>query len=193
MKELTDWLAGGDVRSDGPASEVAAMVVANPHLIGDLVTGLDSDEKTIRGRTADALEKVARSRPDEMAQWLPKLLTALEGDRLPAVRFHMAMLLGHLSHQRDHVESITRALLARLEDESAFTRSWTVTSLLMIARQHPTLHADIAEALAARHPDPSKAVQSRLGRALALISDPDKPLPANWVKAEHLQSLVEVS
>lgn len=191
MSKLTDWLAGGDVRSDGPATEVAELVAANPHLVDDLVLGLDAQDKAIRGRTADALEKVARSRPEEVARWLPRLLTALASDPLPAVRFHMAMLLGHLSHQPEHVETIADALLARLDDESAFTRSWIVTSLLLIARQHPDLETAIVGELGARHPDPSKAVHSRLTRALALAREPSEPLPANWVKAEHLQFLVE--
>ena len=76
MNQLLEWLSGGDLRSDGIPSEVADLVLEQLHLIPDLLEGLEKSEDVIRGRTADALEKVARERWDiwinfcQVAEWL---------------------------------------------------------------------------------------------------------------------------
>ena len=75
MNTVLDWLSGGDLRSDGAADQAAEAVLQHPALIGDLVAGLDSPEAVIRGHTADALEKIARSRPDLTIWHLPLLLS----------------------------------------------------------------------------------------------------------------------
>ena len=60
MNELLEKLAGGDLRSDGKASEVADEVVANPGLLPQLAEGLDETNDLVRARTAHALERISR-------------------------------------------------------------------------------------------------------------------------------------
>jgi hypothetical protein len=64
MNQILSWLSGGDLRSDGMANEAAALVIENPQVIEDLFAGLRASDDIVRGRTADALEKVARVKPD---------------------------------------------------------------------------------------------------------------------------------
>jgi hypothetical protein len=64
VNQMLTWLSGGDLRSDGMANEAAQFVLENPQIIDDLMVGLNEPDDVIRGRTADALEKVARERPD---------------------------------------------------------------------------------------------------------------------------------
>ena len=80
MNQILSWLAGGDLRSDGEASEVAAFVLANPQVFDDLLDGLTISDDVVRGRTADALEKVARSRPDLLNEHLDLLIQVAERD-----------------------------------------------------------------------------------------------------------------
>ena len=94
MNTILDWLSGGDLRSDGAADQAAEAILQHPELIDDLIAGLDNQDKVIRGRTADALEKIARSRPDLTINHLPVLLSLLKKDTVPMVRMHLAMMLG---------------------------------------------------------------------------------------------------
>ena len=97
MNELLEWLAGGDLTSDGASDKVASFVLANPFLINDLVDGFKVQDDVVRGRAADALEKVARSLPEPVSEHLPTLLNSAREDPVPMVRWHLAMLLGHVS------------------------------------------------------------------------------------------------
>jgi hypothetical protein len=58
--DLLDWLKGGTLRSDGAADQVADAVLIELVLFEDLLEGLKSEDDVVRGRTADAIEKVAR-------------------------------------------------------------------------------------------------------------------------------------
>ena len=91
--QLLDTLSGGDLRSDGMANEI---VLANEELFEDLYDGLGEEDEVVRGRTADALEKVARSRPDLLLDHLQDLIRTAHSDPIAMVRWHLAMILGHL-------------------------------------------------------------------------------------------------
>jgi len=58
-----EMLAVGDLRSDGLASEVAALVLARPELLVDLVAVLNDAHPAAGGHAADALERVSRESP----------------------------------------------------------------------------------------------------------------------------------
>lgn len=58
--DLLDGLKGGTLRSDGTADQVADAVLIELVLFKDLLEGLKSEDDVVRGRTADAMEKVAR-------------------------------------------------------------------------------------------------------------------------------------
>ena len=96
MSLILDWLDGGDLRSDGLSDEVAELVLKNLHLLDELVEGLSVPDDVVRGRTADALEKISRSRPEMMVDHLPMLLRMGKEDMVPMVRWHIAMMLGGL-------------------------------------------------------------------------------------------------
>ncbi|MEK7785160.1 MAG: hypothetical protein AAB658_07015, partial [Chloroflexota bacterium] len=51
-------LEGGDLRSIGRSEEVAADVLADPALFGELFDGMLDDNPLIRMRAADAVEKI---------------------------------------------------------------------------------------------------------------------------------------
>ena len=72
MNEILQWLAGGDLRSDGMANEAAEVILENPELIEELFEGLSSADEVVRGRTADALEKVGRTKPAFLAEDCPR-------------------------------------------------------------------------------------------------------------------------
>jgi len=188
MNTILDWLSGGDLRSDGAADQAAEAVLQHPALIGDLVAGLDNSDAVIRGRTADALEKITRSRPDLTIWHLPLLLSLLKKDTVPMVRMHLAMMLGHFAEYPEYVDTIIPALLQALDETRVFTKSWAIVSLCIYARKYPRYRGEIIRKIAELSSDPSKAIQTKVRYAMEILSDDEIPFPKGWVKSERVLS-----
>ena len=183
MNQLLEWLSGGDIRSDGMADGVAAVVLQTPERFADLFEGLYAADDVIRGRSSDALEKVARSRPDLLVDRLAEIIAVGRADSRPVVRMHVAMLLGHLSGRTEHIETITAALLELMADESVFTRAWAIGSLCIIGRKYQSYRGSIAGRIAPLQTDSSIAIRTRARKALAILADDNMPFPKGWVKS----------
>ncbi len=140
----------------------------------------------VRGRTADALEKIARSRPDLLIDHLAALIQLGRSDNVAMVRWHIAMLLGHLVVYERMVGQIYPMLIDMLRDRSVFSRSWAVVSLTILARVHPLYRDEIILAVSRLQWDSSAAVKSRVRMALAALADSEAPFPAGWCKSERL-------
>jgi HEAT repeat protein len=189
LNQILSWLVGGDLRSDGDASEVAAFVLANPQVLDDLLDGLSVSDDVVRGRTADALEKIARSRPDLLVNHLDLLVQIANSDSVPMVRMHLAMIFGHLAMYKNFKGDLTKVLLELLGDERVFIRSWAIVSLCIIARMYPDTNACITKSIAPLANDKSVAIRSRTRKAMVVLTNENTPFPKGWVKSEHLQEL----
>ena len=189
MNQLLNWLADGDLRSDGSGTEVADLVLKNPHLLGDLLEGLDKPNEVVRGHTAHALERISRFQPDTLLDHLPQFIRSAKKDNVAMVRWHIAMILGNLAASEAHAQVITAALLDLLQDASAFVRSWAIASLCIVGRQYPAQTQRIIERIAPLQRDGSIAVRNRARRAVDLLTHDRLPLPAGWVKSEGLRHL----
>ncbi len=187
MNQILEWLLGGDLRSDGLSTEVANFVLANPQLLHELLDGLDEVQDLVRGRTADALEKIARRSPELVVPSLPKLLTVANDDPLPMVRMHIAMLLGHLAMYSEHAIAITEVLLDMLDDRSVYARSWAIASLCIMGRKYPQERTRIVEGIARLQEDSSIAIRTRVRNALMVLTDENAVFPKGWIKSQHLQ------
>ena len=187
MNQILEWLSGGDLRSDGLANEAAEAVLKNTQLFDDLYAGLSMPDDVIRGRTADALEKVARQRPELLVAHLPELADISNTDRVPMVKMHLAMIFGHLAFYEEHGDMIRSTLFTLLEDESVFVKSWAIVSLCIIARLYPADCDSIIMRVAPLRTDSSTALRSRARNALNLLTNEDSPFPKGWIKSEHLR------
>ena len=190
MNEILSWLAGGDLRSDGDASLVAAFVLANPQVFEDLIEGLRVTDEVVRGRTADALEKIARSRADLLENHLPLLFETAKADSLPVVRMHLAMIFGHMTVYQQYINDLARALFDLLNDERVFVRSWAIVSLCIIARLYPEKNSLIINRIAPLVGDPSAAIRSRARKAMVVLTDREAPFSKGWVKSEKIQAII---
>ena len=182
MSAFSRILSSGDLRSDGFADEVARIVSEHPDLLPDLVGALAASDPAVRGHAADALEKVSRSYPNEVAAFLPSILRAAQNDPVAMVRWHMAMTLGHLSSLAPVRPEAEQVLLALLKDESTFVKTWAITSLCILAKTDPDRCEAIIQKIAPLAGDPSVAVAKRAQMALRALADPASPLPKGWVK-----------
>ncbi len=188
MNQVLKWLSGGDLRSDGMSNEVADIVLNNPQLFGDLFEGLSAGDDVIRGRTADALEKVSRERPDLLVDRLHLLMQVSKFDTVPMVKMHIAMIFGNLAVYKEKINQLILALLDLLEDESAFVKSWTISSLCIIGRIYPGERDQIVEKIVPLQKDKSIAIRTRAGKALNLLLNENAPFPKGWIKSRPLQS-----
>jgi HEAT repeat protein len=174
------------LRSDGMSNEAAEFVLEHPELFGELAAGLDEADDVVRGRTADALEKVSRARPDLMIGYLAKLIDVAQSDHVPMTKMHIAMTLGHLAVYKDHIVQITPALLDLLDDKSVFVKSWAIVSLCIVATKYPQEHDEIVTRIAQLQGHSSAAIRSRVRKALHLLTSEDAAFPKGWIKSEHL-------
>jgi hypothetical protein len=189
MSTILEWLTGDDLRSDGAADQVVDAVLDDLDLAPELVAGLGDARDVVRGRCADALEKVARYNPEPLIPHLNTLIDVSANDPVPMVRWHLAMLLGHLvGTDADH-DQIYKALLAMLEDESVFTVSWTIVSLCILVRHDPAFVQGVLDAIRPLSTHLSKAIQSKVRYALPLLTNPQAQFPKGWIKSPRLQSL----
>jgi HEAT repeat protein len=189
MNQILDWLSGGDLRSDGFANEVAKSVLQNPQLFDDLYQGLSASDDVVRARSADALEKVTRERPDLIVEHLTDLKHLSHCDHVPMVKMHLAMIFGHLAPYPEHVNDLRSTLIDLLNDESVFTRSWAIVSLCIIARKYPGKNEDIIRRIVPLQEDKSVAIRSKVRKAVTILSDSAAPFPSGWIKSEQLKGL----
>ncbi len=179
---LIDWLAVGDLRSDGFSPQVAALVIENPELLPDLLEALAGGEDIVRGHAADALERVSRLHPAWVSSHLDPLLSQATGDPLPMVRWHLAMLLGNLGISGVDDQRISLVLIDLLDDRSSFVKSWAISSLCLVGRQVPESRALALESIASLQQDASIAVRHRALKAVDLLMNPHLEPPAGWSK-----------
>jgi HEAT repeat protein len=187
MNQVDNWLSGGDLRSDGLSNEVTRVIIDNPGLLPNLVACLDAPDAVVRGRAADVIEKVGRALPEALVPHFDRLVTALSEDKVPMVRWHLAMALGHLVMYPEKVDAIEMALLDRLEDKSVFVVSWAIASLCILAFQYPARLPAIASTIAPFENSRSVALRARARKAMAALTKPGASLPPGWVKSEHLK------
>lgn len=182
------WLSQGDLRSDGEANEVANLVNHRPDLLPDLIDALTSADGPTRGHATDALEKVARVHPQEIAPHLPMLLRTAMRDDVGMVRWHVAMILGHTAMLPETIAEAEAALLQWLGDRNALVRSWAITSLCIIGRLYPDRTPALVGAVSRLSGDRSTSVAKRAQKAVEVMTVPSLPFPKGWIKSEHIRS-----
>ena len=190
MSQILEWLSGGDLRSDGLADEVATAVLKSPELFDDLYAGLSEPDDVIRGRTADALEKISRQRPDLIVDHLPELVSLSSSDQVPMVKMHLGMIFGHLALYEQHIDTLRSALFELLDDESVFAKSWAIVSLCIIGRIYPPESQRIVNRISQLQGDSSVAIRSRAGKALNILTNPSASFPKGWIKSEQLKAIL---
>jgi HEAT repeat protein len=183
MNQLLEWLSGGTLQSDGLAAQVGELVSQQPQLLDELLAGLEAPEPVVRGRAADALERVARLYPERFLDHLTGLITLAKSDPVAMVRWHLAMLLADLVMFEAAAAPVQSTLQQLLRDESAFVRSWAISGLCLLGRRYPRRRRRILARLEPLRNDDSIAVRHRVQKAIALLLDEQRPLPPGWVKS----------
>jgi HEAT repeat protein len=184
MNNLLELLKGGDLRSDGAADEVAEDVIQNPELFDLLFEGLSEKDDLVRGRTAHALEKISRVRPELFKGSTGKLIEFAKSDHLPFVLWHLAMLFVNLNLTLEEKKEIISTLFYLLEDKSVFVKTWSISSLTILAMENPDINDEIIAKIKKLEKSKSAAVRNRVTKALKVLEE-NCILPKGWSKIER--------
>ena len=116
-------------RGEAGVEEVAQEIISEPRLLNELIEGLKSDNKVIRGRVCMTLEIVSRGHPDLLTDILPQLIELSSVDTVPQVRWHIAEIFGNVQIPDDRIDQVVRILLDYLEDKSKIVKYCSVQTL----------------------------------------------------------------
>ena len=96
MPTIYDLLIGNDLRSIGKSKEVVQLVTSDPVLFDEVFDGIFHNDKVVRARCADAVEKVALKFPAMIQKKKSVILKNLSKFEQKEVMWHIALMMGYL-------------------------------------------------------------------------------------------------
>jgi len=181
MNKLLQRLEGGSLISDGEANSVADRVTEKPELLSELTKGLDEPDDVVRARTAHALERISRKNPALLEGNL-EFLIKKSSDKVPMVKWHIAMLLGNLSTTQEIGEKVLPVLFRLMQEcEGVFVRSWSIVSLCVIGKKYPPLRKQITDEVSRYKDDKSLSIKVKIRKTMSCLNN-NQPIPMGWVK-----------
>jgi hypothetical protein len=187
IPEFLSILVGGDLRSDGRSDEVVEKVLADLSLLPELIRGLCVEDNVVRGRTADSIEKVARTNHRLFSPYLPLLLRRAKEDEVYMVRFHLAMLFGYVEVEGEMKKKIVDTLFDLLNDDSVFVKSWSIVSLTMIGLNDVQYRTGIIEKIRPFLVSNSVFIQRKAENAITVLEN-KQTLPKGWSKKKQVSN-----
>jgi len=100
MDCILDKLKGGDLRSIGRSDEVAAEILDNPALFGEVFEGMLQDDPVLRMRSAEAIEKASSRLPEYLQPFKTRLIKEVSKIRQKEVRWHVAQMFSYLDSMK---------------------------------------------------------------------------------------------
>lgn len=143
MKSILETLQGGDRRSIGMSDAVVKRVLKNPELISELFELLAYEDRVVRMRAADALEKVTRKHPEWLYRFKNALLEKIAERKEIELRWHVAQLLPRLRLSRAEKEHAVQILTEYLQDASSIVRTFSMQALADLARDDEPLQQEV--------------------------------------------------
>ena len=106
MLTIYDLLKGNDLRSIGKSNEVVALVTSEPLLFDEVFDGIFHEDKVIRARCADAVEKIAKKLPRYIKKKKSVILKNLYEFKQKEVIWHIALILGYLNLNKKETDRV---------------------------------------------------------------------------------------
>jgi len=169
VKNVISMLEGGDRRSIGRVNEVVRTVIKEPERFRALVDGLLTDDEVVRMRCADAIEKVARARPDWLKPHTNFFLQQAAGRSQQEIRWHMAQIMPLLPLTPPQRARAIQLLMDYLEDASSIVRVSAMQALAELSRQDAQLGKRIVPLIKTIMKNGTSAVRARGRRLLGQL------------------------
>ena len=167
---IEQLLSGGDPRSLRGVEQVIAAALADPGALEALFECLFCDDAVVRMRAGDALEKIARIRPELLAPFTRRLLGDVADVDQPSIQWHLAQILTEIEltpQQRPAAIAILRRNVERYEDWIVL--NLTLQALAHFARDDPALQRELVPILRRHQADTRKSVAKRATRLLTQL------------------------
>ena len=167
---VEQMLSGGDSRSLHGVDRVIAAVLADPRALEALFECLFCDDAVVRMRAGDALEKIARIRPELLAPFARRFLSDVVDLDQPSVQWHLPQILTEIEltpQQRPRAVAILKRNLERHEDWIVL--NLTLHALAQFARDDPELRRELVPILRRHQADTRKSVAKRATKLLAQL------------------------
>ncbi len=120
--DFTDMLSGGDLRSEGRAAEVAAILIDVPPRLSEVCALLPCDDKLLRARACMALEVLSRTHPDLLVPVMDDLVAAAARESVAQARWHLAEIFTCVPLTDAQKTRTTELLKGYLGDRSKIVR-----------------------------------------------------------------------
>jgi HEAT repeat protein len=165
MTDILDKLRGGDLRSIGNANEIAREIATNPELFKIVFNGLYSDDAVVRMRSADAVEKASKERPEILAGYSSKVLSILASVEQQEVCWHMAQISPRLDLTNSEGRQIIELLKRLLSHKSKIARVSAMDAMASFAERDETIVDEVKEIIKTQMESGIPSILSR-GRKL---------------------------
>ena len=156
--------------SVGRAEEVAALVLAHPEKLSQLMQCLWDDDPSVVNRAGHALERITRyAMPifgPMLAAWKTALLGLLPEATENKLRWHLALVIPRLALGRTECRRAATVLQSWLEDgSSSIVKTMAMQGLVDLTLQAPSLKPEVVDLLRILSRSGTPAMRAR-GRLL---------------------------
>ncbi len=167
-------LAGGDRRSIGRSNEIVASVLADPRLFDELFAGMLAPDPLVRMRSADAVEKITRTRPSDLQRHKRTLVTRIAQTDQAELRWHVAQMLPRLDLRPRELRRVLDILWLYLRSNSRIVATTAMQALAELAQRHARLRPGVVSVLQQCIAAGSPAMKARGRKLLAGIERADR-------------------
>jgi len=174
MENYLEKLAGGDRRSIGRVDEVVAEVLADTSIFRELFTGLIQQDEVIRMRTADAVEKISRQRPDLIEPYKEEIIYYISKIGQQEVRWHWAQIVPRLELNEDERLHVVGILITSLDDRSKIVNALAMQALADLIKDDAALRPAVLPHLVEKTLSGSPAVKIRGRKILRELREIDQ-------------------
>src|ERR1700733_6505430 len=115
------------------------MVSKDLTLFPDLIAGLESEDRLVRMRAADAAEKVTRGNHELLLAYKTQLLGLLAETNEQELRWHLAAMIPRVALNSMERQLVVASLHIYLEDRSSIVKTSALQTLADLARDDLSL------------------------------------------------------
>jgi hypothetical protein len=133
--------------SIGRAREVAALVLAQPKRMAELIECLWDEDPGVASRAADALERATRKPGTLAPEWKDGLLGLLMEAEQNKLRWNLALIVPRMRLSRADARRAASALYGYLDDRSSIVKTCAMHGLAALTRHDPSLTPEVLDLL----------------------------------------------
>ena len=178
-------LARGRHKLDvGRTKEVAALILAKPRKVGQLIECLWDEDAGVANRAADALERATYHRPALAAAWTESLIGLMAEAEQNKLRWNLALLVPRLKLSVEEARRVATALRTYLDDQGSIVKTAAMHGLAVLTQHDPKLLPEVLDMLRILSRSGTPAMRAR-GRILLKQLETSRARPARQRKAAH--------